>query len=132
TNAPVTTPDLPTVPPPPAVVEPPPPPPPARVVGTTVPTAYYNSLEAIIQKSVQYPKKSLENQEEGNCMVRVTFGRDGSIENAQLVQKAGYAALDSECRNVFSRIGKFPAIPENANPDATDFAIELPINFALQ
>ena len=65
-------------------------------------------------------------------MVRVTFSRDGTIEDSQIVHKAGYPALDNECRSVFSRISKFPAIPDNANPNATDFAIELPINFALQ
>ena len=32
----------------------------------------------------------------------------------------------------FTVVGRFPPIPVNANPDATDFAIELPINFALQ
>jgi protein TonB len=127
----VTTPDVPSVPP--AVVTPPaPPPPPARLVGTTVPAAYYNGLEAIIQKSVQYPVKSIQEQEEGNCLVRVTFARDGTIEDSQLVTKAGFPALDGECKGVFRRIGKFPAIPADANPDATDFAIELPINFALQ
>jgi len=132
TQAAVPTPDLPTVPPPPAEVIPSPPPPPARVVGTTVPAAYYNGLEALIQKSVQYPKKSIEEQEEGNCMVRVTFSRDGTIEDEQLINKAGFPMLDSECKGVFKRIGKFPAIPADANPDATDFAIELPITFALQ
>jgi TonB family protein len=65
-------------------------------------------------------------------MVRVTFGRDGLIQGAQLVKKSGFTGLDGECREVFRRISQFPAIPANANPEATDFAIELPITFALQ
>ncbi|MDB5978790.1 MAG: TonB family protein [Nevskia sp.] len=118
-------------------VPPPPPPapveaaPPQRVVGTSVPGAYYNSLQALIQKTVEYPARSQLNSEQGACKVRVTFARDGSIEDEQLVKKAGFPALDGECREVFKRIGKFPAIPDNANPTATDFTIELPINFAL-
>jgi hypothetical protein len=48
------------------------------------------------------------------------------------VKKSGFGGLDGECREVFKRIGHFPVIPLNANPDATDFSIELPINFALQ
>jgi periplasmic protein TonB len=125
--------DAPAVAPPaPAPVEPPaPPPPPAHTVGTSVPSDYYNSLQALIQRSVQYPVRSQRNSEEGTCRVRVTFGRDGSIEGAELVKKSGFGALDGECREVFKRIARFPAIPANANPDASDFAIELPINFSL-
>ncbi len=124
------TPDLPPVPPPspPAPAEAAAP---ARVVGTSVPSAYYNSLQALIQQTVEYPSRSQRNSEQGACKVRVTFARDGSIEDEQLVKKAGFPALDGECREVFKRIGKFPAIPDTANPTATDFTIELPINFAL-
>ena len=101
------------------------------MLGTSVPSEYYNTLQALVQQAVQYPSKSQRNSEEGVCRVRVTFGRDGLIQDEQLVQKSGYGALDGECREVFKRIGRFPAIPANANPDATDFAIELPINFTL-
>ena len=132
TNAAVTTPDVPVVapPPPPAPPEAAPSAPPPRVVSTSVPTAYYDALQTLIQKTVQYPITSQRNAEEGSCKVRVTFSRDGAIGAAQLVQKAGFVALDSECREVFKRIAKFPAIPDNANPAATDFTIELPISFS--
>ncbi|MDE0855006.1 MAG: energy transducer TonB, partial [Nevskia sp.] len=80
---------------------------------------------------VQYPVRSQRNSEEGTCKVRVTFSREGAIEGAELVKKSGFGALDGECREVFRRIGRFPAIPAAAHPDATDFAIELPINFSL-
>ena len=133
TQAPVAAPDLPAVPPPPPA--PPPEPaaqtPPPRVVGTSVPGAYYNQLQALIQNSVQYPRQSQRNSEEGTCKVRVTFGRDGGIADAQLVKKSGFGALDGECREVFKRLTRFPAIPAGTNPDATDFSIELPINFSL-
>jgi periplasmic protein TonB len=126
------TPVAPPAPAEPPVVAPTPPAPPPRVVGTSVPGAYYSALQALIQQATRYPKESLADQEEGDCMVRVTFGRDGFIEATQLVKASGYSGLDGECQAVFKRIGKFPAIPENANPDATAFTIELPINFALQ
>jgi len=46
--------------------------------------------------------------------------------------KAGFPALDSECKNVFNRIVKFPAVPANVSPEITDFKVELPITFSLQ
>jgi len=131
TQAPTPPVEAPPVPPPPPPAPPVEAAPPQRVVGTSVPGAYYNSLQALIQKTVEYPARSQLNAEQGVCKVRVTFARDGSIEDEQLVKKAGFPALDGECREVFKRIGKFPAIPDNANPSATDFSIELPINFAL-
>ena len=105
---------------------------PSRVVGTVVPPSYFGELESLIQKSLQYPGRSIANDEEGSCTVRVSFGRNGAIEGAQMAAASGYTALDGECREVFRRIGRFPPVPSDTSPDATDFTIELPISFRLQ
>lgn len=105
---------------------------PPQVVGTVVPPSYFSALESLIQKSLQYPARSIANEEEGSCTVRVSFGRDGVIAGAQMVTPSGYTALDGECREVFRRIGRFPPVPADTSPDATDFAIELPISFNLK
>jgi protein TonB len=130
THAAVTTPDVPTVPPPPpappkAPVEP------QRVVSTGVPTAYYSTIQSVIQSNMQYPVKSMRNNEEGTCNVTFTIGRDGTIEDVKVIEKTGFTALDAECRNVFSRIVKFPPVPENVAPGSTDFVISVPVNFNL-
>ena len=131
TAAPVTTPDIPSVPPQPPPA-PPPPPQPVRQVQIGVPSSYFNSLQPIIAQNTQYPPKSVRDQEEGTCKVMVTISRDGSIESVEMKEKAGFPALDSECRNVFNRIVKFPAVPANVSPEYTDFKFELPISFSLQ
>ena len=97
-----------------------------------VPSSYYNTLQQTIQQNTQYPAKSVRDQEEGTCKVNVTISRDGSIEDVTVKEKAGFPALDSECRNVFNRIVKFPAVPANVSPEITDFKVELPITFSLQ
>ena len=33
---------------------------------------------------------------------------------------------------VFRRIGRFPPVPQDTSPNATDFSIELPITYSLQ
>jgi protein TonB len=131
THAPVTTPDVPTVPPPPPP-PPPQPPQPVRKVGTSVPQSYFDALQRTISNNVRYPAKSLRDEEEGTCKVLVTISRDGTIEDVKLKSKTGFVALDAECKNVFDRIVKFPAVPASVSPDITDFAIELPITFNLQ
>ncbi len=115
---------------PPAPSEPAPEPP--RVVGTIVPQSYFSALESLIQNSLHYPARSIANDEEGGCTVRVSFSRDGTIENAQMARNSGFGALDGECREVFKRIGHFPPVPADTSPSSTDFTIELPINFSLQ
>ncbi len=126
--APVAAPPIPPPPPP----EPPAPLPPAPTqVGHSVPTTYYNTLQSVIQRAVQYPPKSQINGEEGTCKVRVHFARDGKIMGMELVDKSGFTLLDRECKDVFSRIGSFPPIPEGANPEDAEFIIELPIAFSL-
>jgi protein TonB len=121
---------------PPAAVAPPAPPQstpqPPQVTGTAVPPSYFGALEALIQKSLVYPSRSIANSEEGMCRVRVSFARDGAIRDAQLVQDSGYSALDGECRAVFGRIAHFPPVPQDTSPNATDFSIELPITYSLQ
>lgn len=105
---------------------------PTRQVGTVVPSSYYSELEALIQRSLVYPRVSVAQDQEGTCTVRVAFARDGSIESAQMARPTGYGPLDGECREVFQRIGRFPPIPADASPASTDFSIELPITFSLQ
>jgi protein TonB len=114
---------------PPAAAAPPAPP---QLTGTVVPPSYFGELQALIRQSLVYPSRSVANDEEGVCKVRVSFSRDGGIHDAQLVQNSGYTALDGECREVFRRIGRFPPVPPDTSPNATDFSIELPITYSLQ
>jgi protein TonB len=101
-------------------------------VGTSVPPAYYNALQALIRQSLVYPRHSMANEEEGGCRVRVDFGRDGLIRKARVVQSSGFASLDGECQDVFLRIERFPAVPAETSAASGEFQIELPISFALR
>lgn len=96
-----------------------------------MPTSYYNTLQGVIQQNVQYPAKSLRNEEEGVCKLRVRIDREGNILDVVLIDKSGYTELDKEARNVFTRIGKFPPVPAAVSPEYTEFLVELPINFTL-
>jgi protein TonB len=96
-----------------------------------VPSDFYDRLQNLIQQSVRYPPQSVANDEEGTCKVRVHFARDGTIIDVELVDKSGYFRLDREARDVFQRIGKFPALPAGVAPEDAEFIIELPITFSL-
>ncbi len=123
--------DVPSAPPTPPQPPAPPTPPAPTKVGTTVPAAYYNTLQSVIQNAVQYPPASVRAGEEGEAKVRVHFDRSGQILDVEVVTKTGFVKLDAEAKAVFGRIGKFPPIPAGANAEDAEFVIELPINFTL-
>jgi len=134
-NAPANV-DVPTAPPapppsppsPPAPLEPPAP---TRVITGGVPTEYYNTLNRVINGAVQYPPKSLRAGEEGTAKIRFHVTRDGTIKDVELIEKSGFVSLDSEAKDAFRRLGKFPPVPPNVVPDAAEFILEIPINFTL-
>ncbi len=129
---------MPTVPPPPAqtlapakTLTPPPEGPQPGVVGYRVSDAYKTLLEGKIQGSLRYPRMALRQGREGTALVKVRMKRDGTIESVALVKSAGSASLDAEAQAVFRRIGKFPPLPENFLPTASEFQFEIPITFKL-
>ncbi|HZR33980.1 MAG TPA: TonB family protein, partial [Nevskia sp.] len=130
TNAPVTTPDVPTVPPPPPPPPPTPPPQENKVV-TSWPPSYLSQITSKISENFRYPPKSVQNEEEGDAVVRIRMARDGTILGVELQKKTGFVALDAEARNVFDRIVKFPPVPADVFPEAASFEFTLPINFKL-
>ena len=129
---------MPTVPPPPAqtlapakTLTPPPTGPQPGVVGYRVSDAYKTLLEGKIQVGLRYPRMALRQGGEGTALVKVRMKRDGTIESVALVKSAGSTSLDAEAQAVFRRIGKFPPLPENFLPTASEFQFEIPITFKL-
>jgi len=129
---------MPTVSPPPAqtlapakTLTPPPAGPQPGVVGYRVSDAYKTLLEGKIQGSLRYPRMALRQGREGTALVKVRMKRDGTIESVALVKSAGTSSLDEEAQAVFKRIGKFPPLPENFLPTASEFQFEIPITFKL-
>jgi TonB family protein len=98
---------------------------------TLAASAYYPALLKKIRGAVQYPQNALRDQEEGTCTMRVAFARDGRILNAEETVRIGVLDLDRECREVFTRLGRLPPVPENVEPDKTELVVELPITFRL-
>jgi TonB family protein len=92
----------------------------------------YNSIQRLIASHVQYPRRAWRGGQEGTCVVRVQFARDGTIEEVRIIRSSRVIALDAECRNVLGRIARLPAIPQTIAPETNDFVLEMPIRFELQ
>jgi TonB family protein len=115
----------------PAAPAEPPQPPAYRRSDPAALAAYYDQLHTVILQSIRYPKSARKNDEEGTCRIKVKFSRDGTILNSEITEGTGFEDLDAECMDVLGRIGRFPAVPPEANPDTAQFVVEQPITYTL-
>jgi len=99
------------------------------VVG--VPAAYYEGLSKAIAQAVRYPVSALRAGAEGTVRVRFHILRDGTFKDVEILEKSGFAALDLEAVDALRRLYKFAPVPADTDPRATEFLVEIPINFAM-
>ena len=116
----------------PVVSAAPPAPPAPPSVATSVSAAYFRSIQAALARNVVYPPKAVQNGEEGECQVRITFDRSGAISDSALVRRTGSKLLDEACLGAVKRTGRFPAVAANEAPGTPYFAVVLPVSFSLE
>ena len=109
-----------------------PPSPPAPSVATSVSAAYFRSIQSALSKNVVYPPKAVQNGDEGECQVRITFDRAGTISDSALVRRTGSKLLDDACLGAVKRTGRFPPVAANEAPGTPYFAVVLPVSFSLE
>jgi protein TonB len=75
-----------------------------------------------------YPAASLQAREQGSCMVKITVGVDGSVQNTQITISTGIERLDRACLSAYRHQRFLPAIQDGKPIVST---IELPVNWRL-
>ncbi len=58
--------------------------------------SFYQRLRSGIYRVWNYPAKSRESGETGICLIRMSFNRDGSVKNVELLESSGFPRLDRE------------------------------------
>lgn len=58
--------------------------------------SFYQRLRSGIYRVWNYPSKSKERGETGTCLIRMSFNRDGTIKNVELLESSGFPRLDRE------------------------------------
>lgn len=94
--------------------------------------AYFRSIHSALARNVEYPPRAIEDGEEGECQVRITFDRAGTISNSELVRRTGSRLLDDACLKAVKRTGRFPPVAANEAPGTPYFAVVLPVSFTLE
>ncbi|MFI4981922.1 MAG: energy transducer TonB, partial [Nevskiales bacterium] len=111
---------------------------PAMVASAAAPTrsgpdwsTWYREATSNVRQSLRYPQESLQAGEEGDILVKVRLRRDGSLVRAEMQQRSPYAPLNREALEVFSRIGRFPPLPSDYQPNNPEVDLSMPINFKM-
>ena len=87
-------------------------------------------LMKYLGENIQYPSKAKNNQWEGIAVCQFIVEKDGSINEAKIIQSSGYALLDTEALRVILNMPKWTAGMQNGDSVRVKFA--LPISFKLQ
>src|SRR5271155_1447022 len=101
--------------------------PPPVVVLNGTPVQIDPKHPAIVREEY-YPDESKRRNEQGSCMMKLTVGIDGLVQDAVLTISTGYGRLDSACLKAF-RSERFLPATQNGKPIVS--TIELPINWRL-
>ena len=87
-------------------------------------------LMKYLGENIQYPSKAKDNQWEGVALCQFIVEKDGSINEAKILQSSGYELLDTEALRVILNMPKWTAGMQNGDSVRVKFA--LPISFKLQ
>jgi outer membrane biosynthesis protein TonB len=68
---------------------------------------------AVVQNRLQVA--AMEVRQRGTADLKLTIGKDGSIQQTEVVEVDGPAALRDQVRQVVSQIALLPALPENVD-----------------
>lgn len=79
---------------------------------------------------IVYPSGSLNAEEEGRGLLKVTIARDGKVLDWQLARSTGYERLDREIRRVAAQVVRLDPLPADFSRDTAE--VEIPITFAIE
>jgi protein TonB len=74
--------------------------------------SFYQRLRSGIYRVWNYPSKSKEQGETGICLIRMSFNRDGTIKDVELLESTGFPRLDREAVAAVYKGGPYGKLPE--------------------
>ena len=93
--------------PPPAAL----PPAAAKVIDPGLVAQYRQQLIGAAGKYKRYPRLAMENNWEGDVVVRMAFGGNGLLAGLSIQSSSGYAVLDQQALEMFRRAAKTVEVP---------------------
>lgn len=91
---------------------------------------YTPQVVSKIFKSVSYPRRAAQRNEEGTVRVMLTIDRQGELLNVTPTEESEHSSLNKAAVKAIEKASPFPALPEDFLGDS--FEMTVPISFRLQ
>ena len=91
---------------------------------------YTPLVVAQIYKSIRYPNRAAEKNQQGTVRIGLTIDRSGELISAVATQKSTFRMLDQAALKAVNKAAPFPVLPDQMKADT--FEVNLPITFRLQ
>lgn len=91
---------------------------------------YVSDSLAAIQRSVSYPRRAVERNQQGVVRLAVTVDRTGNVQNIQAVEESRYKMLNNAAVKAVEKAGPLGKLPDSLGGDS--FTFTAPITFRVQ
>jgi len=90
---------------------------------------YRSSVMKLTYLNTQYPKRAMDNKQEGLVVIELTLDRKGKVQNVEMKQETQYRSLNRAAKTAVNKSGPYPEAPKELKGDK--IVLELPFNFKL-
>ena len=90
---------------------------------------YSTNIFRKIYQSLRYPNSAVRRGHQGSVRLQLRLNRDGSLEEATVVEEAPYSSLNKAALKAAQKAAPLGAVPESISDDSLVFTV--PISFRL-
>ena len=89
---------------------------------------YSNQLRTHIAKHKKYPRIAQRRKMQGEVVVEIQIGGDGSLVSKRIEKSSGYKVLDKEGMNMMEKSKPFPVPPDTLRGSVTTVVVPIAFN----
>ena len=90
---------------------------------------FRGNLQNYLRQSIQYPQEALEQEMEGQVIVRMIINKDSTVSDVTVARSSGNELLDQEAVRVIESMPKWKPGVRNGKAVRANLVITLPIPF---
>ena len=89
---------------------------------------YSNLLRAHIAKHKKYPRIAQRRKMQGEVVIAIQIGGDGSLISKNIQKSSGHKVLDKEGMNMMEKSKPFPVPPDTLKNSVTNVVVPIAFN----
>lgn len=90
---------------------------------------YASTLKSHTLKNIEYPRRALARNWEGEVLLKITIDSEGQVQDIQVVEESSHSSLNREALRSVERSNPYPPIPAALGISSYEFT--MPVTFRL-